>query len=83
MRTTALQYQCQLRPSESCDTKIIEEWGAWVAQSVEHLTLDFNSGLDFTVQEIEPYIGLCADSGEPACDSLSPLSLPFPLSLSK
>ena len=53
--------------------------GAWVAQSVEHLALDFSSGHDLTVCEFEPHIGLCADSAEPAWDSLSlPLSLPLP-----
>ena len=35
-------------------------WDAWVAQSVKHLTLDFDSGLELTVHEI------CADSPEPA-----------------
>ena len=53
---------------------------------------DFSSGHDLTVCELEPHIGLCADSSEPAaclgfCVSLS-LSLPLPcsclsLSLSK
>ena len=45
--------------------------GAWVAQSVEHLTLDFRSGHDVTaVREIEPRTGLRA-----VHDSLSvPLS---------
>ena len=28
--------------------------GAWVAQSVEHLTLGFGSGHDFTVRGFEP-----------------------------
>ena len=52
-------------------------WGAWVAQSVKHLTLDFSSGHDLMVHEIEPHCGLCADSVEPAWDSLSPsLSAP-------
>ena len=54
----------------------------WVAQSVKHLTLDFSSGHD-----LELRIGLCADSMEPAWDSLSPLplctSLPCALSLSQ
>ena len=40
--------------------------GAWVAP-----TLDFGSGRDLTVHEIEPYIRLCADSAKPAGDSLS------------
>ena len=58
-------------------------WGAWVAQSVECLTLGFSSGHDLTVSEFEPHVGLCADRSEPAWDSLSlPLSLPLPRSLS-
>ena len=28
--------------------------GAWVAQLVKHLTLDFSLGLDLTVPEFEP-----------------------------
>ena len=46
--------------------------GTWVAQSVKHLTLDFGSGHDLMVYDIKPHIGLCADSVEPAWDSLSP-----------
>ena len=49
--------------------------GRLVAQSVEHLTLDFGSGRDFTVCEIESRVGLCADSVEPTWDALS---LPLP-----
>ena len=30
--------------------------GTWVAQSVEHPTLDFGSGRDLTVREFEPDI---------------------------
>lgn len=64
--------------------------GAWVTQSVKCLTLDFGSGHDLTADEIEPHIGLCADSVEPAWDlSLYPssthvhsLSLSLSLSLS-
>ena len=57
--------------------------GAWVAQSIKCPTFDF-SGHDFMVHEFEPHIRLCADSVEPAWDSLSfPLSdPPHPLSLS-
>ena len=52
-----------------------------MAQSVKRLTHDFGSGHDLTVLEFEPHIGLCADSIEPALDSLSPsLSLPLPCS---
>ena len=52
--------------------------GAWVAQSVEHLTS--------AQAMISPFVGssptlgsvLTAQSLEPALDSVSPLSLPFP-----
>ena len=51
--------------------------GTWVAQSVKCRTLGLSSVHDLTVCGIEPCIGLCADSVEPAWDSLSPsLSLP-------
>lgn len=49
--------------------------GAWVARSLKHLTLDLCSGHDLMV-EIEPHMGLHANSVEPAWDLLSP-----PLSL--
>ena len=63
-------------------------WDAWVAQSIEHLTLDFSSGHDLMGREFEPRIGLCADHTEPAWDSFSPslsasLLLMLTLSLSK
>ena len=32
-----------------------DSWGTWVAQSVKRLTLDFGSGYDLTVHEIEPH----------------------------
>ena len=49
--------------------------GQWVG----HPTLDFSSGHDLVVGEIEPLVGLCPDSVEPAWDSLSPsLSLSLP-----
>ena len=50
--------------------------GAWVAQSVKILTLDFGSGHDLMVCELEPRIGLCTFSMEPAWDSLF-FSLPL------
>ena len=51
-------------------------------QSVKRLTLDFSSGPDLMVRELEPHIGLCTDSVEAAWDSLSPsLSVPPPLML--
>ena len=52
-----------------------------VAQSVKGPTLDFGSGHDYTVHGIEPHIKLCANSAEPAWDSLSP-SAPLPCSFS-
>ena len=48
--------------------KEYKDWGAWVAQSVGQLTLDFGSGHDLTVRRIEPQVGLCTDSAEPAWD---------------
>ena len=48
--------------------------GAWVAQSVRHLALDFGSGHDLMVHEIEPQV-------RSAWDSLS-TSLPAPPLLS-
>ena len=54
-----------------------------MAQLIKRLTLDVGSGHDLMVCEFEPHIGLCADSEEPARDSLSPsLSAPKPLALS-
>ena len=53
--------------------------GACVAPSVKHLPLDFGSGHDLTVCEIEAHMGLCTDSVALAWDSLSPsLSPPLP-----
>ena len=46
-------------------------WGTWVAQLVEHLTLDFSSHHDLLVHGIEPHVGLHAGSAEPAWNSLS------------
>ena len=48
-----------------------------MAGSVKRLTLDFGSGHDLTVLEIEPHVRLCPDSTEPARDSPS---LPSPRS---
>ena len=50
-----------------------------MAQSVELLTLDFGSGHDLTSCELESRIQLCADSAEPAWDSLSPSLFVLPL----
>ena len=52
--------------------KIVALWGAWVAQSVEHLTLGFGSGHDLTVPEFEPHLGLSAVSEEPTSHPLLP-----------
>ena len=53
--------------------------GTWVAQLVEHPIPDFGSGCDLLVDEFKAQVGLCADSMEPAWDSLSsPLSLLLP-----
>ena len=52
-----------------------ETWGAWVAQSVKHLTLALVMISRFVSSN--PLIGLCADRSEPGvcfrfCVSLSP-----------
>ena len=47
-----------------------------MAQAVKGPILDFGSGHDLMARELEPRVGLCAGSTEPAGDSLSlPLSL--------
>ena len=61
--------------------------GTWVAQSVEHPTLDFDSGHDPRVMGSSPALGPVL-SMEPAWDSLSLSLCPLPplvltLSLSK
>ena len=53
-----------------------------MAQSGERPTLDLGSGRDLTVREFRPHIGLCADSAEPAWDSLSSNLSTSPLILS-
>ena len=54
-----------------------DSWGTWVTQLAKRLTLNFGSGHDLMVREIEPCVGppLIAWS---LWDSLSP-SLPLPL----
>ena len=51
------------------------------------VSLGFGSGHDLQVRGIEPHVRLCADSVEPAWDSLSSLSAPpllmLPLSQNK
>ena len=49
-----------------------------MAQQVKHPTLGFDSGHDLMVHGIEPCVRLCADSTEPAWDSLPSLSAPPP-----
>ena len=68
--------------NNKCIVRMIRNRGAWVAQPVKCLILDFGSGHDLTVCGFEPHVGLCADSVEPAWDSLS-VSLPFPCSRSR
>ena len=51
--------------------------GCLVAQLIRCQILDLGSDHDLTLWEIEPCIGLCVDSVEPAWDTLSPsLSAP-------
>ena len=50
-----------------------------MAQLVEHLTLDFGSGHDLVVREIEPCVGLSADCVDPAWNSLPPSLCPSPV----
>ena len=57
--------------------------GTGAAQLLKCLTFGFGSGHDLPVRGIESHVRLCADSAEPAWDSLSPsLSAPPLLSLS-
>ena len=50
-----------------------------MVQWVKFPTLDFSSGHDLSVRDVEPCIGLCTDCKEPVWCSLSlPLSLPSP-----
>ena len=50
----------------------------WVAHSLKHPTHDFGIGHDLTVCGIEPHIGFCAGSADPAWDSLSLSLCPSP-----
>ena len=50
-----------------------------MTKSVKHPTLDFGSGRVLGVRGLEPHIGPCTDSAEPASDSLSPSLSPRPL----
>ena len=51
--------------------KILFFGGAWVAQLVKCVTLDFGSGHDLAVRGFKPCVGLFTDSTEPAWDFLS------------
>ena len=65
--------------TEAPDKVYISYWVAWVAELVKRRTLDFGSGHDLMVSQMEPRVGVCADSAELAWDSLSPsLSAPPP-----
>ena len=57
--------------------------GAWVAESVKWLTLDFSSGRDLTVHEFKPCVTLCVprQEHEAYLRFSLPLSLPLPCSL--
>ena len=59
-----------------------EIWGAWVAQSVDHPTLDFGSGYDLTICGIEPHVGLCSMTAWRLLEILSLSALPCMCSLS-
>ena len=63
-----------------CLTHTVEKvpWGAWVAQSVKHLTLGFSSGHDLMVHGIKPHIGLYEEVWIPLGILSLPLSLPLP-----
>ena len=37
--------------------EIVKDWGTWVAQSVERLTLDLSSGPDLRVMSSSPALG--------------------------
>ena len=59
--------------------KMVKGFGAWVAQLVKHtIHLVFGSGHDLTVGGSEHHVWLCADSVEPAWDSLAPSLCPSP-----
>ena len=60
--------------------KMDDYWGTWVAPSFKRLTLDFGSGHEVRVHEIEPRVML--SSALTAQSLLGILSLPLSLSLS-
>ena len=61
------------KKGEKTDGRVV-----WVAQSAKHPTLDFSSGHDLAVRELEPCVGLHTEGTESAWVSLS-LSLSAPL----
>ena len=66
-----------LNPAYYSVKNISNDWGAWVAQSVERLTLSFGLGHDPRVIGSSPTSGL-AQNMERAWDSLSLSLCPFP-----
>ena len=71
---------------KECKLKLQSDAALGGAQWVKRLALDLGSRHDLMVHEFKLRVGLCADSTEPAWDSLSPsISLPLPslYSLSK
>ena len=54
--------------------KVNLSWGAWMAQSVRHLTVDFTSGHDLMVLRSSPTLGSRLGV-KPAYYSLSPSAL--------
>ena len=63
-------WQAVWTPDASLETE--KKQSTHVVQSVKRPALDLGSGHDLAVCEIEPHVGLCADSVGPAWDSLSP-----------
>ena len=67
--------------TKMCTQMLIEAifMGCLDGLAVKRPALDFGSGQDLAVCEMEPHFGFCADGMEPAWDSLS-LSLSLSLS---
>ena len=59
----------------------VEGWGACLARSVKHQTLDFGSGHDLRVVGLSPEWSLGWSLKESAGDSLSPAPPAYVLSL--
>ena len=58
----------KVKALEAVRNKVLRGVPGWFSQ----LSINFSSGHDLTISRFEPHIGLCADSTEPALDSLSP-----------